>query len=415
MRLRFGLTARGWTLLIAGATVAVTASWIGEPDLAWIGLFLVAIPCLGLLVVLFLSPRLTVERSITPPSVTVGEQARAKLVVTNSRRLNFSSLSFQDHTPETLGPHASFDLARGITVWRQAAGYEVPTSMRGHFPLGPLSVKNFDPFATAWKRWRVPGEPAWLRVTPEIWELPLPRSGKSVGSTGEATPQRVGQAGTDDILVREYRHGDGLRRVHWKMTAKRGELMVRLEEQPWDPAMTVLVDTRSPAHLGTGRNSTLEWGISFGTSLGGALLGERLRIAVVGADGMIFQPLRGEGSSSSERLIAAMTEVQASGRDSLEDCLADPDALSAAKSVVACLGVLTALDAAALVAATTGMAQADALVPDPQAFGLPPERARAHEEACRLLSSTGWNLAHYGPGTSVPQGWQLLMTRREAL
>ena len=179
-----------------------------------------------------------------------------------------------------------------------------------------------------------------MRVTPEIWELSLPRSGKSVGTTGEATPQRVGQAGTDDVLVREYRHGDGLRRVHWKMTAKRGDLMVRLEEQPWDPAMTVLVDTRTQAHLGTGRSSTLEWGISFGTSLATALLRERLRVAVVGADGVVFQPLRGEGSAAAERLVAAMTEVQASGRDSLEDCLADPDALSAAKSVVACLGLL---------------------------------------------------------------------------
>ncbi|MDO5083514.1 DUF58 domain-containing protein [Arachnia propionica] len=415
MRFRSGLTARGWTLLIAGGAITIATSWIGEPDLAWVGLFLAAIPCLGLLVVLFLSPRLAVERSVVPPSVSIGEHARARLLVSNSRHLGFSSLSFEDHTPDSLGPHASFDLARGLTVWRQAAGYEVPTSMRGHFPLGPLSAKNFDPFATAWKRWRVPGEPAWLRVTPEIWHLPLPRSGRSVGTTGEATPQRVGQAGTDDVLVREYRHGDGLRRVHWRMTAKRGEMMVRLEEQPWDPAMTVLVDTRAQAHLGTGRNSTLEWGISFGTSLATALLQERLRIAVVGANGVVFQPLRGEGSSSSERLIAAMTEIQASGRESLEDCLADPDALSAARSLVACLGVLTARDAASLVAATAGLAQTDALVPDAVAFDLPPERARAHEEACRLLSSTGWNLASYAPGTSVPEGWQLLMARREAL
>ena len=415
MRFRSGLTARGWTLLIAGGAATIAASWIGEPDLAWIGLFLAALPCLGLLVVLLLSPRLSVERSVEPPSVTIGVQARARVVVSNSRYLSFSSLSFQDQTPDSLGPNATFDLSRGLTVWRQAAGYEVPTSMRGHFPLGPLSARNYDPFATAWKRWRVPGEPAWLRVTPEIWELSLPRSGKSVGTTGEATPQRVGQAGTDDVLVREYRHGDGLRRVHWKMTAKRGDLMVRLEEQPWDPAMTVLVDTRTQAHLGTGRSSTLEWGISFGTSLATALLRERLRVAVVGADGVVFQPLRGEGSAAAERLVVAMTEVQASGRDSLEDCLADPDALSAAKSVVACLGLLTALDAAALVAATAGLAQADALVPDARAFGLPPERAQSHEEACRLLTSTGWNLALYGPGTSVVEAWQLLMIRREAL
>lgn len=415
MRFRSGLTARGWALLLIGAGVTVAASSIGEPDLVWLGLFLAALPCLGLLTVLFLSPRLSVDRSVVPPQVTIGERARARLIVSNSRRLSFSSLSFRDHTPDALGPHASFDLARGIIVWRQAAGYEVPTSLRGHFPLGPLTAKNFDPFATAWKRWSVPGDPAWLRVTPELWTLSLPRSGGSVGSAGEATPQRVGQAGTDDVLVREYQHGDGLRRVHWKMTAKRGELMVRLEEQPWDPAMTVLVDTRTQAHLGSGPRSTLEWGISFGTSLAMALLRERLRVAVLGADGIAFRPIRGEGSNAVDRLVAAMTDVAASGRASLEDCLADPDALSTAKSVVACLGVLTARDAAALVAATAGMAQVDALVPDAAAFGLPPDRALAHDEACRLLNSTGWNLARYRPGTTVVEGWHLLMARREAL
>ncbi|RRD50091.1 DUF58 domain-containing protein [Arachnia propionica] len=415
MGFRSGLTARGWTLLIVGAAIAAAASYIGEPDLAWVGVFLAAIPLCGLLAVFLLSPRLTLERSVVPSSVAIGEPARARLAVSNSRRFSFSNLSFRDGTPRTLGPDARFELLKGITVWRQVAGYDVPTLMRGHFPLGPLTARNHDPLNTAWRQRRIPGDPAWLRVTPEVWPISLPRSGRSVGSSGEATPQRVGQAGMDDVLVREYQHGDGLRRVHWRMTAKRGELMVRLEEQPWDPALTVLIDTRDQAHLGSGRDSSLEWGISFGTSVANALLAERLRVAVVGADGTVFRPLRGEGSSGRERLMAAMTDVSASGRSSLEDCLADPDALSIAQSVVACLGVLTARDAAALVAATIGLAQCDALVPDAEAFSLPPDRAAAHDEACRLLSSTGWNLAPYGPTTKVPQAWQLLMARREAL
>jgi len=52
--------------------------------------------------------------------------------------------------------------------------------------------------------------------------------------------------------VREHRHGDDLRKVHWRATARSGELMVRLEERPWRAQATLLLDTRTRAHLGTG-------------------------------------------------------------------------------------------------------------------------------------------------------------------
>ena len=35
----------------------------------------------------------------------------------------------------------------------------------------------------------------------------------------------------------------------WRATARTGELMVRLEEQPWKAQATLLLDTRSRAHL----------------------------------------------------------------------------------------------------------------------------------------------------------------------
>src|SRR3712207_8466628 len=50
-------------------------------------------------------------------------------------------------------------------------------------------------------------------------------------------------------LTRAYRHGDDLRKVHWRATARSGELMVRLEERPWKAQATLLLDTRSRAHL----------------------------------------------------------------------------------------------------------------------------------------------------------------------
>ena len=181
-----------------------------------------------------------------------------------------------------------------------------------------------------------------------------------------------------------------MRRVHWRMSAKRGELMVRLEEQPWDPAMTIIVDTRSTAHIGSGPESTLEWVLSLCASVATELLRDRLRVALLGSDGVIFRPVNGESTGAASRLLAT------------------------ARTVVAGLGLLRSRDAAALVAATTRVADIDALVPDARAFHLPAEIVGAHEEACQLLATSGWNVVTFGPDNSVPQAWSRLVAQREA-
>ncbi|WP_165444650.1 DUF58 domain-containing protein [[Pseudopropionibacterium] massiliense] len=411
---RFGLTGRGLTMLMFGGLIAAGATMIGEPDLAWVGVFILSLPVLGLVIVMALPPRLTCERSVVPDSLPVGDAARVRLLVTSSRTVSFSALGFRDRLPDALGRDATFDLIRGLGRWTQAAGYDIATQQRGHFRIGPLLVRNSDAFGVAWRSWQATEHTTSLRVTPRLWPLALPRGGRASGASGDATPQRIGNAGTDDVLVREHRHGDGMRRVHWRMSAKRGELMVRLEEQPWDPAMTIIVDTRATAHIGSGPNSTLEWVLSLCTSLAVELLRDRLRVGLLGSDGVIFRPVNGESTGAASRLLATVTDVEPSGRSFLEDCLADPDALGTARAVVAGLGLLHSRDAAALAAATTRVADIDALVPDARAFRLPVEVVVAHEEACRLLTTSGWNVATFGPDTSVTQAWSRLVAQREA-
>ena len=261
------------------------------------------------------------------------------------------------------------------------------TRQDGLFQIGPLRVRNLDAFGVAWRSWQATGDTTSLRVTPRLWALSLPKGGRASGASGDATPQRIGNAGTDDVLVREHRHGDGMRPVHWKMSAKPGELTVRLEEQPWDPAMTIIVDTRVAAHIGSGPESTLEWVLSLGASLATELLRDRLRVSLLGADGVIFRPINGESTGAAARLLATVTDVEPSGRAFLEDCLADPDALGTARTVVAGLGLLHSRDAAALVAATARVADIDALVPDARAFRLPADVVVA------VLIAGAWALA----------------------
>lgn len=57
--------------------------------------------------------------------------------------------------------------------------------------------------------------------------------------------------GEDDLSTREYRRGDALRRVHWRATARHGELMVRQEEPRSHAEARVILDTRRTGYPDT--------------------------------------------------------------------------------------------------------------------------------------------------------------------
>jgi uncharacterized protein (DUF58 family) len=102
-----------------------------------------------------------------------------------------------------------------------------------------------DPFGLAERSFPV-ADVAELTVLPRIDELtPMPHSvGRDDPHAGADHPNVLGQGGEDFYTLREYVMGDDLRRVHWASTARRGELMVRQDEVPWQGRATVLLDAR---------------------------------------------------------------------------------------------------------------------------------------------------------------------------
>ena len=80
----------------------------------------------------------------------------------------------------------------------------------------------------------------------------------------------------------------------------------------------------------------------------------------------------------------------------------DTEALTSAASIIAATGLLTAADAAALVAAGGRARSLVALVPDSRAWGAADDE---HDDACRLLRNHGWTVEAYSPGEPVPAVW----------
>jgi len=66
-----------------------------------------------------------------------------------------------------------------------------------------------------------------LVVTPKIYPLPRAAAPSSWLGEGDGGMRTISAVGEDDAAPRAYQSGDPLRRVHWRSTARYGELMVR--------------------------------------------------------------------------------------------------------------------------------------------------------------------------------------------
>ena len=91
-----------------------------------------------------------------------------------------------------------------------------------------------------------------LVVTPQVVALPRAAAPGNWPGEGDSGMRTISAAGEDDTTPRTYQDGDSLHQVHWKSTARYGELMVRREEHQWRKGASVFLDTRQCAHAGRG-------------------------------------------------------------------------------------------------------------------------------------------------------------------
>ncbi len=116
---------------------------------------------------------------------------------------------------------------------------------RGETHTGWAQLGSAAPFGVAERRARRPADATTLVLprTEPLGPLPFVETTSSRETATHTEPRR-GQ-GREYLSVREYRAGDPMRHVHWGLTARHGELMVREFEQEHTPRLAIWVDTES--------------------------------------------------------------------------------------------------------------------------------------------------------------------------
>ncbi|MFF3621872.1 DUF58 domain-containing protein [Streptomyces sp. NPDC002467] len=260
-----GLTTRGRSFLAAGIAAAACAYVLGQSELLRVGLLLVALPLICVLALHRTRHRVSGSRRLSPGRVPAGTEARVQLRMDNVSRMPTGLLMLQDRVPYVLGPRPRFVLDRVEPGGRREVSYRVRSDLRGRYPLGPLQLRLTDPFGLV-ELTRSFSTYDTLTVIPRTEPLPPVRLAGDSSGYGDGGRRSLALAGDDDVIPRTYRRGDDLRRVHWRSTARYGELMVRREEQPQRSRATVLLDTRDIAFEGAGPDSAFEWAVSAAAS-----------------------------------------------------------------------------------------------------------------------------------------------------
>jgi uncharacterized protein (DUF58 family) len=148
---------------------------------------------------------------------------------------------------------------------------------RGLFTLGPTKLATGDPFGIFSVQIDFPACLPLL-VLPPIVPLPAIEVAPG-GRSGEARPRaNILDRTVSSAAVREYAAGDSRRWIHWRTTARRGELYVRLFESTPSGDWWILLDMDRHIQLGSGEGATDEHGVILAASL--ADRGIRLQRAV---------------------------------------------------------------------------------------------------------------------------------------
>lgn len=396
-----GLTVRGRAFLAAGLTAIVCAIILGQPAFTRVGVLVAALPLVTAAVIGRSRYRLALVRTVNPQLVTAGQPARVHLSLTNEGRTPSGVLLLEDHVPYVLGTRPRFVLEGIGHGWKRHVTYQVRSDVRGQFEIGPMTVRVTDPFGLV-ELGRAFRTTVPLTVTPRTVPLPqIPLAGAWTGS-GDNRPRAFATGSAEDVTVREYRRGDDLRRVHWRSSARMGELMVRREEQPWQSRATVFLDNRIGVHRGQGIASSLEAAVSAVASIAIHLSRRGFAVRLVTAAGE--DPTSAwhtrEAELNTAPLLEALAVVGPVARTAIAtDWLADP---THGGLIVAVFGRLEGTDSPVLRRMRHHAGAAMALALDVDAWvGRPDAGGTAG-----ALARAGWRAAELGPRDRLDQVWQ---------
>lgn len=193
--------------------------------------------------------------------------------------------------------------------------YQTSCDRRGLYTFAPLRLGSRGPFGLFQTRHTlaVPGE---ILIYPAYYPLKRLRLFEK-REFAEQSALRLGR-GSQVVGTREYRSGDSLRQIHWRSTARTGQLVVKEFSDDEQQAFTVVLDLQTGSSLGEGKVATLETAVRLAATFGYYATRKNIPFRLLGASPQWTPPAT---SLSWWAILNYLAKVQNDGHESLDRVL----------------------------------------------------------------------------------------------
>ena len=280
----FRVNGRGWVYLVLAASVAFAAALKGNNLLFAIFCILIAQFLVTAVLTVVVARGIELSR-VLPASAVAGEVFPLGIRLRNLKRF---WPAFCLRIEDRLGASGRPDAPAPTAVWIPMAGgrKRVRTTSYGSAPdrgwarLGPFTVVSEFPPGLFTYRVTLPVVNRLL-VYPRLGVLTRRMLDPLLARAD--TPEIVSndfEAGNEEFAgLRDFREGDSLHDVHWKMSCRMpGRLLVREHEDPRIRDAVVILDTHVPRAAESRRRGRLERAVRFAATLADALLAEGYKV-----------------------------------------------------------------------------------------------------------------------------------------
>jgi uncharacterized protein (DUF58 family) len=145
---------------------------------------------------------------------------------------------------------------------------EVRCARRGRYELTDIDISSAYPFGMFARQRRIKTAPTEVLVLPRLSNTGLPPLINARQSSGDGDCIASRRGVQDEFAtVREYRHGDSLKHIHWPASAKLQQLVVKEFDSYDKPNIAVVLDCNRVANVGEAAETTFEYAIRVAASV----------------------------------------------------------------------------------------------------------------------------------------------------
>ena len=255
---------RSGVFIFGGVTTIAVGRLFGLLELFIMGTALIMCVLVALLLVTTQKPNIEIKRVVNPLSPEAGQLIQVELNLLTSSRVPACEV----HEAIENGGRVDISLAPLPSGQVAQVSYQIATQRRGGLVLGPAIVEVADPLGLS-RRSKNLGLSTTITVYPRSVDIkiadPKTDSGELIDAMKRA--MRYQPTSSEFRSMREYSIGDDPRRINWKVSAKREDLVVNEYETEIAIDTYITLDTRTRSYSTEGFERAVSVAASFAQSI----------------------------------------------------------------------------------------------------------------------------------------------------